>query len=141
MEIAIQLLISVLGVSAMVVTCHFFKLSRPASIDDLDEAKRLLDQDAVGFKSGASVLSSDKGSALIEQASGESIGLLAAMGDGIVIRYLTPGTVKATRMGDESDLTVQLRDFTFRPVNIKFEDKATARSWADKLNKMQEFQA
>lgn len=141
MEIVIKLLISVVGVSAMVGACHFFKLSRPSSITSLDEARRLIDQDAVGFDSGEAVLSNDGSSALIEQASGESIGLLAALGDGIVIRYLTPGTVKATRMGDNADLTVQLRDFTFRPVSIKFDDNTTARSWADKLNKMQEYQA
>lgn len=141
MEIVIKLLISIFGVSAMVLTCHFFKLSRPSSISDLDEAKRLLDQDSVGFQSGASVLSRDRAVALIEQVSGDSIGLLAAMGDGVVIRYLTPGSVKATRMGENSDLTIQLRDFTFRPVSIKFDDNSAARTWADKLNRMQESQA
>ena len=127
---------SFLGVSAMVAMNVFLKISKIAQIGTLEEASRLLDIDSIGFESGPGVLSSDNLSALVEETNGDRIALLAARGDGVVIRYLVSGLVKAARM-DGDDLGIKLNDFTFAPVTMKFDTHQTARAWADKLNKLQ----
>jgi len=127
---------SILGVAAMVAMNAFLKISKKSQILSLDDASQLLDIDSIGFESGSGVLSSDHRAALVEETGSERIALLAARGDGVVIRYLVPGLVKAARM-DGDDLGIKLNDFTFAPVTMKFDTHQTARAWADKLNKLQ----
>lgn len=127
---------SILGVSAMVYLNHRLKVWTPARIESLDEARQRLDVDSVGFHAGPGVVAPDGQAALVEDAGADRIGLLAARGDNVVIRYLDAGSVRAAKMVDDG-LNIVLRDFTFAPVRMRFDDSAEARVWADKLNSMQ----
>jgi hypothetical protein len=128
---------SLIGVSSMVAMTYFMKTWTPASLESLDDARHRLNIDAVGFEAGQAALSTDGKVALVEEQGGHRIGLLAARGDGIVIRYLQSGMIKGARMGEDAALRIGLRDFTFAPVIMKFGDNETSRLWADKLNAMQ----
>lgn len=129
---------SVIGISAMVALNIILRLGEPARLTGLDEAIERLDIDMIGFRAGEGVVASDGSAALVEEAGGQKIGLLAARGDEFVIRYIEPGLVRAARLGEDAKLTIRLKDFTFRPVTIDFADASEARSWADRLNAMQE---
>lgn len=131
------LLGSVIGIAAMVALNLWLGLSQPARLRNIAEAIARLDTDAVGFDAGESVLAEDGSAALVESADGTMIGLLAARGDTFVIRYLTPGLVRATRMGEGGNLTIKLADFTFAPVEFRFGASPQIRHWADKLNALQ----
>jgi hypothetical protein len=128
---------SLIGVSSMVAMAYFMKTWTPARLESLDDARHRLNIDAVGFDAGRAVLSIDGKVALVEEQGGERIGLLAARGDGVVIRYLKSGMIKGARMGEDASLLIGLRDFTFAPVTMKFDDNESSRLWADKLNAMQ----
>lgn len=137
MMLVLLLLGSLAGVAAMVALNHWLGLSEPARLRDIDEAVERLDVDAVGFEAGESVLAEDGSAALVESADGRMIGLLAARGDQFVIRFLTPGQVRAARIGEGGSLTIRLADFTFAPVSFPFGDSPRIRHWADKLNALQ----
>lgn len=128
---------SALGIAAMVFVNTKLSIWKPARLHDLEDAKRRLDVDAVGFRAGNGVLSADRTGALVEDASSPRIGLLTSKGDNMVIRYLTPGTVKATRLDGAGSMRIALADFTFAPVTLTFDDNSEARFWADKLNALQ----
>jgi hypothetical protein len=132
------LLGSVAGVSAMIGLNIYLKIWTPTRLTSLADAHNRLDADAIGFDPGPGVLAPDGSAALVEEAGGQRFGLLAARGDSIVIRYLTPGMVEAARLDEDGEMSVRLRDFSFTPVRIPFEDRETARVWADKLNKLQD---
>ncbi len=135
--VALLLLGSVLGISAMVGLNLWLGLSRPARLANIDDAIARLDADAIGFDAGEAVLAEDGSAALVESADGAAIGLVAARGDTFVIRYLTPGLVRATRIGEGGNLTIKLTDFTFAPVDFRFGASPQIRHWADKLNALQ----
>lgn len=131
------LLGSIVGISAMVAANHYLGLHTPAVIASLDDAKRKLDIDAVGFRAGTGVLAEDGRSALVEEAGAARIGLLSTQGDTVVIRYLDPGSVRAARMEEGGAITLSLNDFTFAPIRLGLGDAGEARMWADKLNALQ----
>ncbi|WP_300556857.1 hypothetical protein [Maricaulis sp.] len=131
------LLGSIVGISAMVAANHYLGLHTPAVIASLDDAKRKLDIDAVGFQPGRGVLAEDGRSALVEEAGASRIGLLSTQGDTVVIRYLDPGSVRAARMEEGGAITLSLNDFTFAPIRLGLGDAGEARMWADKLNALQ----
>jgi hypothetical protein len=135
--IALLLLGSVIGISAMIGVNIWLGLSQPARLHDIDDAIARLDTDAVGFEAGEGVLAADGSAALVESADGAMIGLLAARGDDFVIRFLTPGLVRAARIGEGGNLTIKLADFTFAPVDFPFGASPKIRLWADKLNALQ----
>lgn len=137
MVLILVLLGSVLGISAMVAANYYLGLHTPAVIASLDDARRKLDIDAVGFNPGPGVLAEDGRSALVEEAGGQRIGLLSTQGDTVVIRYLDPGAVRAARMEEGGSITLSLNDFTFAPVRLGLGDAGEARMWADKLNALQ----
>lgn len=128
---------SILGIAAMVFINSRLSIWKPARIEDLDDASARLDTDAVGFEAGQGVVDRDGKGALVEHADHSQIGLLTARGDTIVIRYLTPGSVRAAKLDGEGGMRIALDDFTFAPVTLNLEDTQTARFWADKLNAMQ----
>lgn len=132
------LLGSLAGIGLMVLLNQRLGLNTPALLRSIEEAKTRLDEDQVGFRAGrAAVLAEDGRAALVEEESTGRLGLLAARGDGIVIRYLGPGSVKAARMGEGRDIVLRLNDFTFEPLRIQLADTGTARQWADRLNTLQ----
>lgn len=132
------LLGSVAGIGLMILLNHRLGLNTPAEIASMDDALRRLDIDQVGFEAGdARLLADDRRSALIEEKGSGRVGLLAARGDGVVIRYLEPGSVKSAKMGEGRDIMLRLDDFTFAPLTIQLEDTHTARRWADRLNALQ----
>lgn len=128
---------SILGIAAMVFINSRLSIWTPARLEDLDDARQRLDTDAVGFDAGQGVMDREGRGALVEHADNSQIGLLTARGDTIVIRYLTPGSVRAAKLDGEGGMRISLEDFTFAPVRLDLEDTDTARFWADKLNAMQ----
>ena len=135
--VALLLLGSVIGISVMIGLNVWLGLNQPARLRNVAEAIAHLDTDAVGFEAGEAVMAEDGSAALVESADGAAIGLLAARGDTFVIRYLTPGLVRATRIGEGGHLTIKLTDFTFAPVDFRFGASPQIRHWADKLNALQ----
>lgn len=130
---------SVVGIALMVLLNQRLGLNTPAQIHSVEEAVKRLDADQVGFvPGGASVLADDHRSAIIEEAGTGRLGLLAARGDGVVIRYIEPGSVRAAKMSEGRDILLELNDFTFAPVQLSISDTSTARLWADRLNSLQE---
>lgn len=129
---------SIAGIGLMVLLNQRLGLNTPAQIASLEDAIRHLDTDQVGFTPGDAVLLADDGrSAVVEEAGTGRLGLLAARGDGVVIRYLGPGSVKSAKMGEGRDIMLRLDDFTFAPLTIQLEDTHEARHWADRLNALQ----
>ena len=135
--LALLLVGSIVGVAAVVALNHWLHPAQPARLRDIEEAVERLDTDAVGFEAGEAVLAEDGSAALVESADGSTIGLLAARGDNFVIRFLTPGQVRAARISEDGALTIRLADYTFAPVNFPFGDSPHIRHWADKLNALQ----
>lgn len=130
---------SVVGIALMVLLNQRLGLNTPAQIYSVEEAVKRLDADQVGFvPGGASVLADDHRSAIIEEADTGRLGLLAARGDGVVIRYIEPGSVRAAKMSEGRDILLELNDFTFSPVQLSISDTSTARLWADRLNSLQD---
>jgi hypothetical protein len=128
---------SLIGIAVMVAANAWLGLNEPARLSRLDDASARLDTDAVGVDAGEGILAEDGSAALVEAADHSVIGLLVARGDGLVIRYLKPGLVRAARIGEGGQLTIKLADFTFPPVTVPLGQSAHIRLWADKLNAMQ----
>lgn len=138
MLLLVVLIGSVVGIGLMVLLNQRLGLHKPAQILTIEDAVAQLDTDQVGFTPGdAAVLADDRRSALIEEANTGRIGLLAARGDDVVIRYLDQGSVRSARMGEGRDVTLRLRDFTFAPLTIQINNTRDARHWADRLNALQ----
>jgi hypothetical protein len=112
-------------------------LGKPARIADLETAREALDVDAVGFSAGQGVMSEDHRAALIEEAGGDRIAMIAARGDRLVIRYLAPGLVRDTRLDEDGALVLELNDFTYPRQRFVLGDVDSARDWADRLNELQ----
>ena len=128
---------SLAGITAMVLLNRQLGLYQPAEIASLEQAAERLDLDQIGFAAGEGVLADDHRAALVREADSDRVGLLIARGSDVVIRYLDQGSVRSARMGEGRDIHVALNDFTFAPVDIRLEDTATARLWADRLNSLQ----
>jgi hypothetical protein len=137
MTLVYILLGSIAGVSAMIALNIYLRTWTPAQLTSLADARDRLDTDAIGFEAGPGVLAADGSAAIIEEAGGRRFGLLAARGDSIVIRYLTPGLVDTARLDESGEMSVRLKDFSCTAVRFPFDDRETARVWADKLNQLQ----
>jgi hypothetical protein len=120
---ALQLLISVGGITLMVGLCAllFGRAGKPLS--DASAVVESLARDIPGFRAGRMALSRDARAALIEDARDGSIYLAVMRGDGLVTRKLSRDAL-AGREGDR--LALKLRDFTLRKAEL---DLADAASW------------
>lgn len=128
---------SVLGITAMVVFNAWLRISPTAKLESLEDATRRLDVDSVGFEAGEGVLTADGQAALVQERSGACLALLVARGSDVVIRYLTPGTVRDVVAVGEDTLRLRLNDFVFAPARLQFDSAATASHWADALKSLQ----
>lgn len=128
---------SVLGVSAMVLVNAWLGISGTARLADLKDAARRLDADRVGFDAGEGVLAVDGEGALIEERSGDCLGLLVAKGSDIVIRYLVPGSVRDAVIEDGNNVRLRLNEFVFAPARLRFSLADEATLWAGRLSKFQ----
>jgi hypothetical protein len=128
---------SVLGITAMVVFNAWLRISPSARLDSLEEAMHRLDVDSVGFEAGEGVLTADGQAALIQERSGACLALLVARGSDVVIRYLTPGTVRDVETDGDDTLRLRLNDFVFAPARLQFDSAGTAAHWADALATLQ----
>ncbi|MFY0637239.1 hypothetical protein [Maricaulis maris] len=134
MGIALLLLGSILGVSAMVFVNASLGISPKARLADIDEAAARLDADRVGFEAADAVLAKDGQGALVVSRAGDCLGLLVARGSDFVIRYLTPGMIREVSAEGETGLRVRLNDFVFAPAHLEFETAETASAWKDRLS-------
>lgn len=134
MGLALLLIGSILGVSAMVFFNARLGISTQARLADLDEAVARLDADRVGFEAADAVLAKDGQGALVASRDGDCLGLLVARGSDFVIRYLTPGTIRDVSAEGETGLKVRLNDFVFAPAHLEFETAEIASAWQDKLS-------
>jgi hypothetical protein len=119
---ALQLLISVGGITLMVGLCAalFGRAGKPLS--DASAAAESLARDVPGFHAGRMALSHDARSALIEDARDGAIYLAVVRGDGLVTRKLGRDALGG-RDGDR--LMLNLRDFTLRKADLELADAAS----------------
>ena len=124
---ALQLLISVGGIAAMVAICWALFGRAVASLSSADAAIATLTRDIPGFRSGEKTMSRDGHAALIEDARDGAIYLAIMRGGDVVTRKLSRG-LGVARDGDRLEL--RLKDFTLRKADLHLAD---ADSWETKL--------
>ncbi|MGN6517637.1 MAG: hypothetical protein ACTHLR_17560 [Rhizomicrobium sp.] len=125
------LIASLAGVAAMVGFCVLLFGREVAKLDTRSAAARLA-QDVPGFRLGASAISADTRSAVLEDARDRAVYLVAARGDGFVTRRVSRGTVR-TAARDGAALRLRFSDFTFPSAIIAFHDEDVARDWEQRM--------
>ena len=130
-DLLIQL--AILGASAAAIGALVWLNSRiggwtPARIDTLDSARAALEADVIGFKAGEGVLADDGRAALFTERAGDRLGLVAALGDGLVTRALAAGELRAAQRAD-AKLSLRLNDYTFTRMEIALGDRGEAETW------------
>lgn len=129
----LYLLGSLAGVAAMVGLCVLLFGREAAKLDTRLAAARLA-QDVAGFRLGASAISSDCRSALLEDARDRTVYLVAARGDGFVTRQISRRSLKKAAC-DGTSLILRFADFTFPKAVVAFGDAAVARDWLARMEK------
>jgi hypothetical protein len=124
---ALQLLISVGGITVMVALCWALFGRAVTSLSSPDAAAASLARDIPGFRMGETALSRDAHAALIENAHDGAIYLAVIRGGDVVTRKLTRG-FGLSRNGDRLEL--HLKDFTLRKAEL---DLVDAAAWEAKL--------
>lgn len=127
----LYLIASLVGVAAMVGLCVALFGREVAKLDTRLAAARIL-QDVPGFRLGASALSSDFRSALLEDARDRTVYLVAARGDGFVTRTVSRKSLKAAAC-EGALLKICFSDFTFPKTVLAFGDEAVARDWLTRM--------
>ena len=123
----LQLLISLGGIALMIGLCRVLFGGRETSLADTGAVSENLACNIPGFRAGATTLSRDRRSALIESLQDGHIYLAVVRGDGLVTRKLARG-VKIARKGDRIEL--ELKDFTLPRAELDLSD---ALVWETKL--------
>lgn len=124
---ALQLLISVAGITVMVAICWALFGRATGSLSSAEDAVTTLARDIPGFRAGEKTISRDGRAALIEDVRDGAIYLAIIRGGDVVTRKLSRGLGLA-RDGDRLEL--RLKDFTLRRADL---DLADADSWETKL--------
>jgi len=124
---ALQLLISVAGITVMVVTCWALFGRAMGSLPSAEDAVTTLARDIPGFRVGETTMSRDGRAALIEDVRDGAIYLAIIRGGDVVTRKLSRGLGLA-RKGDRLEL--RLEDFTLREAHL---DLVNAAVWEEKL--------
>jgi hypothetical protein len=124
---ALQLLISVGGIAAMVALCWALFGHAATPLSGADALAQKLAHEIAGFRAGRVVLSRDAQAALAEDLRDGSVYLALVRGDGLVIRRLTCG-LEIVRDGDS--LALRFKDFTLKGASL---DLADAEAWETKL--------
>lgn len=122
----LQLMISLVGIAAMMGFCWLLFGHGDLSLSDADVLNATLGRDVPGFRAARTALSRDARSALVEDATG-AIYLAVVRGDGLVTRKLARG-IQVARNGSRLSLT--LKEFTLRKVALDLDD---AQAWEAKL--------
>ena len=130
---SLLLQLAILGASAAAIAALVWLNSRlggwtPASLDALETARAALEADVIGFKAGEGVLADDGRAALFTERAGDRLGLVAALGDGLVTRALGPGELRAAQCAD-AKLSLRLNDYTFTRIEIALGDRVEAETW------------
>ena len=127
----LYLIASLLGVAAMVGLCALLFGREVAKLDTRSAAARL-SQDVPGFRLGASALSSDTRSVLLEDARDRAVYLVTARGGDFVTRPVSRSSLKAAAC-EGASLDLRFSDFTFPRAIVAFGDEAVARDWLKRV--------
>jgi hypothetical protein len=125
---------SLIGVSLIVgLNLLLFGRTKPA-LGNLAEIAARLAADVPGFRPGMSVIANDGDTALIEDRTSGTLFLVKAVGDRIVTRRVSHGTLRGVAV-EGSALRLQLRDFTFANARLALADAEALRTWEARLKK------
>lgn len=127
----LYLAISLAGIAAMVGLCVFL-FGRGIATLDPSVAEAEVGFEVPGFRPGALAMSADKRAALIEDAAHHALYLIAARGDGYVIRRISRTSLKSAARNGAS-LALRFSDLTFPKAAFVLADEQTARDWEAKL--------
>ena len=129
---ALQLLISIAGVSVMIGACALIFGTRDVLISSVDALARQLAWDVPGFRAGRAALSRDGRTALIENARDGAVYLAVVRGDEIVTRRLSHGAfAHVAREG--GTLSLALGEFTLDRASLDLGDGEAADAWETRL--------
>ena len=127
----LQLLLSLGEVALMVGVCAVLFGRRPRTLDSESVAGQLA-REVAGFRAGALALSADGHSALAQDGASARVYLVVQNGDGMVTRELKRG-LRADAQADGNRLSLRLRDFTLRRVELALPD---AKAWQARLGEL-----
>ena len=115
----------------LLVGLNLLLMGRTAPRVSLEAAAALLASEIPGFRPARAVLARDGKAALVEDET-ETVFLVAAAGDKLVSRKLSPGSIRTLTCAGHT-LTIRLHDFTFPQAGLVFEDETQARDWEARL--------
>ncbi|MEO1039903.1 MAG: hypothetical protein AAFX09_10175 [Pseudomonadota bacterium] len=122
------LIISALAIAGLVWLNARLGGWTPARVESLAAARAVLEFDVIGFRAAQGVLAADGRAALFTEDGGERLGLVTALGDGLVSRALGAGDVRAVDR-DGAGLKLALNDYTYPAVTLTLADEDEAESW------------
>lgn len=128
---ALYLIGSVVGI-ALLVGLNILLFGRNTARLDSDSLAARLALDVPGFRAGASAISADANTALIENAADRSLYLARARGDKFVVRKIANAAVHSVGR-DDAKLSLRFADFTFPKVDFALASATDASAWETRI--------
>ncbi|MBI1235578.1 MAG: hypothetical protein GC188_02720 [Alphaproteobacteria bacterium] len=128
----IIILVSALSIAALIGLNAWLGGWEPSQVESLDDAAVRLRQDYLAFEPGDGILAKDRRAAIILEKGTGRIGLVAAQGDVLVTRLISPDEISGIE-ADDRVLALRFRDFTFPNTKFAFEAAENAAEWQARL--------
>jgi hypothetical protein len=122
---------SLVAIILMVIVIRLTGIAHPIKLEDEAQIKDTMNAHFEGEPIERIVLGIESKSALVFMQNGAPPVLVRALGDRLAVRKLTAQSVKSLN-GEDTSLTVKLRDYTWPDVTIHFAN-AAARTNAQDL--------
>ncbi|MEX0406602.1 hypothetical protein ABGN05_13070 [Aquibium sp. LZ166] len=132
MSLPVLVVMVVVGIAAIVLSVHLTGGTRNAVLPDAEAARQRFATDFPGEKTGAVVLSSDRGTAFLE-LSGDRTGIVQAFGGHFLTRIVTPADILRVEPAGSAALHLTLNDYTWRGGRFEFADQGETWRLAGRL--------
>ena len=132
MSLPLLVAMVVVGIAAIVLSVHLTGGTRNTVLPDAQAARQRFAVDFPGERTGAVVLSSDRGAAFLE-LSGERTGIVQAFGGHFLTRIVTPADILRVEPAGSAALHLTLKDYTWRGGRFEFADQGEAWRLAGRL--------
>ena len=94
--------------------------------------------DFIGYEADTVTLVNGGKAALARCAAGKGLALTLLMGDRMITRLLTPGSLRDVQARGGTGLRIRFEDFTLPAVSLTFDDAETGLEWHEAITRLLE---